>query len=275
MKYIIKKNFFSVLYCALSFFCVITLSALSVSAEDFKSLLARAEKGDVSAMVSVGKAYEFGTNVGDLAPEKAFEWYSKAAKTGDAKGQYNLGNMYMLGIGVEQRDAKVANEWFEKAANQGYVPAIYNLAVNYLYAHGGEYLPEKAFEMLQDTADKRFLDAQYALASVYIEGKIVEKDLIKAQELLETAANAGHRDAQLKLAQLYVGDITPTADVDLLSKSMYWVLVNQKLYGEDSFNKSFYNALEGVFMSFGKREDIAGIREKAEQFKKTSSWEDS
>lgn len=50
--------------------------------------------------------YDNGLGVGK-APEKAFQWYRKAAEQGDNQAQYTVATRYMHGLGV-QKDFKQA-----------------------------------------------------------------------------------------------------------------------------------------------------------------------
>lgn len=50
----------------------------------------KAERGDATAQVQLGDAYDTGVGVKrDVA--EAIKWYRKAAEQGDAEGQYSLG----------------------------------------------------------------------------------------------------------------------------------------------------------------------------------------
>ena len=58
-----------------------------------KACRIRAEQGDASAQVSLGKLYYRGKGVSRNYAE-AVRWYRKAAEQGDANGQTSLGYMY-------------------------------------------------------------------------------------------------------------------------------------------------------------------------------------
>jgi TPR repeat protein len=58
---------------------------------------------------------------------KAFYWYKKAAGHGLASAQYNLGILYYYGVGTAE-DKTLAQKWFQKSAAHGFVPAKQRLA---------------------------------------------------------------------------------------------------------------------------------------------------
>src|SRR3990167_872338 len=55
-------------------------------------------------------------------PELAFYWYQKAANTGLASAEYNLGLMYLSGFGTEKNRA-LGISWVKKSAAHGFLPA--------------------------------------------------------------------------------------------------------------------------------------------------------
>lgn len=58
---------------------------------------------------------------------KAFEWYLKAANHGLASAQYNLGMLYETGLGTPQ-NVFLAEAWYRKSAALGFEPAKSALA---------------------------------------------------------------------------------------------------------------------------------------------------
>lgn len=51
-------------------------------------------------------------------PQKALEYYLRAAKHGVGMGMYSVGEMYLYGKGVP-KDLQEAKNWFEKAKAAG------------------------------------------------------------------------------------------------------------------------------------------------------------
>lgn len=81
---------------------------------DKKSLLTKAQQGDVSAQFWLGTAYEQGW-FGKADYQEALEWLRKAAKRGNPDAQNCLGQMYESGEGVPQNYVQAA-KWYRKAA---------------------------------------------------------------------------------------------------------------------------------------------------------------
>jgi TPR repeat protein len=95
------------------------------TADYFKTVLLKAEQGDVFSQVVVGSMYDSGQGV----PEdhvQALVWFRKAAEQGDAGAQCILAEKYLNGQGVPQ-DYAQAVEWYRKAAEQGFVVALSSL----------------------------------------------------------------------------------------------------------------------------------------------------
>jgi len=78
---------------------------------------ALAEEGHVDAQTAIADMYLTGLGT-PPDPERAVEWYKKAAAQGDAVAQLNLGDLYARGIGVE-RNLVEAWKWLTLAARQG------------------------------------------------------------------------------------------------------------------------------------------------------------
>jgi len=68
--------------------------------------------------------YGSGETVTSVAkdPNKAAEWFQKAAAQGYPKAQFELGKMHLTGEGVK-KDCHKAVEWYQKAAAQGLAQA--------------------------------------------------------------------------------------------------------------------------------------------------------
>jgi Caspase domain/Sel1 repeat len=93
-----------------------------------------ADKGDASAMGSLGDLYYKGEGVAqDYA--KAREWYEKAADKGDANAMGSVGALYYKGEGVA-RDYAKAREWYEKATAKGNRNAMVLLGAFYRDGQG-------------------------------------------------------------------------------------------------------------------------------------------
>lgn len=178
----------------------------------------KAEAGDVSAMVELGKAYDLGRNWGKaiqfhyidtgendplLDREKSAEWYGKAADQGNAEALGRLGRLFFEGSGV-QKDFGKALERFQKAAAQGDAIAQFGLGMMYGKGDGIPKDENKFQEWIQKSAAQGLPDAQNLVAAWYSEGYFgFSKDAVKAVEWLQKAAAQGHAFAQLSLGQAY------------------------------------------------------------------------
>jgi TPR repeat protein len=101
---------------------------------ELSELRAKAEKGDASAQLALGVAYESGNGV-PRNDDYAVKWYRKAAEQGDGDAENRLGTMYRLGQGVD-RDKEEAVRWYHKAAKVGNAPAMFNLGTCYYNGDG-------------------------------------------------------------------------------------------------------------------------------------------
>lgn len=105
-----------------------------------KTLLERAQAGDVAAQYNLGVQYFTGAGVPQDYLEAA-KWYGAAADQGDAQAQFNLGLMFYGGTGIP-RNIPYAYELFSLAARQGDERARQGMA-----AILAEVPPEEAAEL--------------------------------------------------------------------------------------------------------------------------------
>lgn len=82
-----------------------------------KTLLARAEAGDVEAQYELGWRQALGSALA-LDDDEAVKWLKLAAGNGHKLAQNNLGARYVSGEGVP-RDLAEAWRWFHLAEQQG------------------------------------------------------------------------------------------------------------------------------------------------------------
>lgn len=125
-----------------------------------KTLLKQASKGDINAQIMVAHYYFTGQYGFEEDEQKAYEWYSKAAKQGSGDAMSKIGELYQYGFGVEKDHAK-AQSWFLKGAESGsaqaqfqYANALkqqgdYRQAYQYYYLAAEQRYPEAEDEMLR------------------------------------------------------------------------------------------------------------------------------
>ncbi len=171
------------------------------------------------------------------APERAFEFATKAAEKGDKDCLYLLGNMYRAGFGC-QKDLNKAMETLEKcqdtqdaklvlaackmesnngkidettfpvfleAAQNGNAIAQYYIAHAYYDGSGVQADKQKAMDWMLKSAEQGHPFAQYACGMYYLTGQEpVQQDTIKGIEWMQKAANAGMPEAQADLGACYM-----------------------------------------------------------------------
>ena len=149
----------------------------------------KAEEGDVSTQLELGRRYEFGVGVSEDYKEAA-RWYRAAAEQGHASAQYNLGVMHSRGTGFPQ-DYKEAFRWYQRAANRGDAPAQYNLGVMYVEGTGFPQDYKEAIRWYRAAAEQGHGNAQNNLGFMYDKGQGVAQDYIQAHLWLNLAASTG------------------------------------------------------------------------------------
>lgn len=109
--------------------CVVLVLACGVASAqiDVSRLRVLGEAGDLSAQLTLAKAYYLGSGVPKDAAE-AVRWFRKAADQGEPQSQRILGLMYEAGsAGMVQDDVQAAF-WFRKAAEKGDAEAQHGMA---------------------------------------------------------------------------------------------------------------------------------------------------
>ena len=109
-----------ILFCR-TLLVVLSVAVCAIAAEDFQTMLKKAEAGDAAAQHYLAWMYANGEGV-PKSREEAAKWIRKAAEQGKAETQYMLGEAYANGYGVPKDDAE-AVKWFRKAAAQGHEEA--------------------------------------------------------------------------------------------------------------------------------------------------------
>jgi len=108
-----------------------------------RSMLQRAEDGDLEAQYWLGACYATGDIV-QKDESKAVEWYTKAAERGHAEAQYNLGTMVIQGEGTEKNFEK-GIWWMEQAVANGSEYSAHVLSIFYREGlYGIKPSPERA-----------------------------------------------------------------------------------------------------------------------------------
>lgn len=135
-------------------------------------------------------------------PEKAIEWYKKAAEQGHVPAQARLGEIYYKKKWMEQ-DYKEAAKWLEKAAEQGDALSQHYLAILYYKGYGVSRNYKKAIKLLRKVADKGDASAQFQLAFEYYQGKVIKQNYKESIKWFRKSADQGYFLAYNFLAWIY------------------------------------------------------------------------
>lgn len=92
-----------------------------------KSLIARADTGDLDAMFELGRR-DYQCEGSGANYFEARRWWLLAASKGHVRSMFNLGVLYAQGHGFGQ-DYHKARQWWQRAAELGHALARYNLSV--------------------------------------------------------------------------------------------------------------------------------------------------
>jgi TPR repeat protein len=106
---------------------VALLLLASCGSSEFKTLQAKAKKGDPQAQLELAKVFMYGKGAKQNEVE-ARKWIEKAASQGVPAAQRIFGTMLRDAYGADHRDIPKAREWLKKAADQGDAEAKVELA---------------------------------------------------------------------------------------------------------------------------------------------------
>jgi uncharacterized protein len=190
------------------------------------SLTAKAEGGDVAAMLQVGRAYF----TGDGAPvdvEKAHAWLVRAADKGSFEAQVVLGTAHMTGTKFAKDDTlaakylQLAAEQINLDASEDRARAIaqYYLASLYEQGRGVEKSHENAIQYLKLAAGNGNPGAEFDLGVLYSDGRRgLPADKTQACQLFVKAADAGHIRAMHNAAYCYQSGTGVAKDLNIAVK---------------------------------------------------------
>jgi TPR repeat protein len=193
-----------------------------VSTSDISQLRAKADAGDMSAQVDLGKAYQDGNGV-PQDDGMAVHWFRKAAEQGSATAENNLGIMCSMGQGVS-RDKEEAVRWYHKAAKQGNGAAMFNLGAAYYNGEGVESNVSTAYawfllakevgepsasDAVRRTADEispaESADAEMQIGTMYEKGDELPANEEQAVRWLRSAAETDSRAKVLLAGRIVNG----------------------------------------------------------------------
>jgi TPR repeat protein len=178
-------------------------AALALSIGFFVALIPSLSptKPDNAALAGLGGMYFHGEGV-YKNPQKAREWFKRAADQGDLNSQKILGTIYLTGQDVATNiDEAIA--WFTKAGEQGDLGVQKLLASIYYNGELVEKNIEEGARWMAMAAEQGDLQAAKALVSIYYRGDRVGKDADQFVKWLQKAAELGDPTSQSALATMY------------------------------------------------------------------------
>lgn len=193
----------------------------TLSPSEIAQLRSKAEAGDASAQVNLGKAYEDGNGV-TQSDEQAVSYYQKAAKQGNAEAENDLGLMYRTGRGVE-KSKEEAVKWYRLAARQGYPSAMFNLGTAYYNGDGvpvDDVISYAWFLLAQEKGNKAANDAVqrssgelsssqrsealFKIGQMYQKGDDLPRDDGQCAKWYRMASDQGNAQAAVELAVMMI-----------------------------------------------------------------------
>lgn len=100
---------------------ILAVAGCTTGEEQVALLAAKAEKGDVDAMVELGDIY-YGAKNMDWSDATGAKWMKMAAEHGNPRAQYTIGVAYAKGLGVSI-DLVEGHKWEYLAYCSGFAPA--------------------------------------------------------------------------------------------------------------------------------------------------------
>ena len=167
----------------------------------YKLCQVAAEKGNTAALCHLGQIADAGI-FEPPNPDKALEYFKKAADLGDRAAMVDIGNMY-----YEQEKYKEGVEWYGKAAKLGDAKAAYNIGL-YFEQIVKDY--PKAAGWYRRSSEGGIAEAATNIAYLYAKGLGCAKNVAKAVEWYAKGSELGDPAATLQLAEQYkTGDGVP------------------------------------------------------------------
>jgi TPR repeat protein len=160
--------------------------------------LPRAEAGDAAAETLAAEIYARGLGV-PRNPEKAKEFYGKAAKQGVPEAEFR----YALILMGNKQPGEAPDEAFQlmkQAADAGHTMAAFDYGQMVSARNPGSEGLVQAFLYYKKAAESGLADAQYAMSQAYANGVGgLPQDDAKARKWLLLAARQGYDTAELDL----------------------------------------------------------------------------
>ena len=217
------------------------------------ALLAKAQSGDVNAMVELADKYRSGieylqgsTLYTKTYPEEALKWYLKAEEAGSKKVQYGIAEIYHHGNGATLpiNNGK-AMEYYQKALL--YDSVAYHtpaLDIAEIYHYDDAYLDyDKAMEYYKKALERKEWGAEYEMGQLYLLGEITSVDYDEAFRLFRKCST-GDGDASFRIGEMYLLGLG--RDVNY-QKALEWFLYASKCPIQGSFEVATMKKIADIY----------------------------
>lgn len=161
-----------------------------------------AQKGNSDALLNLGVMYYTGDGV-TKDVHKAVEYLSKVPTSDKSIAAKYLGDIYLNDAAVQ--NSQKAFEYYTIAARSGDIASYHILG--YMFQNGS-YVKQNindAIKFYTYAASKGYAPSQYALGAIYANGEDITRDVSKAHAYLTLAAAAGMPEAEKAKKQLEEG----------------------------------------------------------------------
>lgn len=156
-----------------------------------------AERGQSSAMYSLGRLYQYG-DLGEPDLKQAGHWYRQAANQGVTPAKYLLASILF-----DRGEYDEAATWMSQAAKEDYTRAQHDLALMYEEGKGLQTSPEEAARWYLKAAEGGYEPAVFKMVQIYLNGEGVPKNPTLAFDWATRAAQTGNADAKYLLGYMY------------------------------------------------------------------------
>lgn len=157
---------------------------------------AAAEKGYLPAQQLIARYALLREN----NPEKAAQWFKKAAAQGDMDAKMYMASSYIFGVGVKKNE-DTARQYYIDSAKNGNPIAQYTLAKHFL---DSRQMANKKLGLiwLNKAVQAGNPAALTKLAQLHLAGQLVAKDPLSAQKLLDQAVSQNYAPAMMQLGKM-------------------------------------------------------------------------
>jgi hypothetical protein len=165
-------------------------------------LEAKAEAGEVAAMMELARQYGTVFPVSRRNPARAYAWYLRAAEAGHGPAMILVAGVILKGEGTTKNVAEAVG-WLEKAATSGTGSAAYTLGELY---NDGRDVPQDhglAFRWYDHAAGLGHVAARGKLARLHQRGLGTPKNASAAAEIYREQADQGDPVAAFRLGSMF------------------------------------------------------------------------